>query len=84
MKHGWSKADSPPERSGCPSSEQGMQQALEKSLLGNTYTKQQKANLRFECCYPEKEGNTHGDIPGSKLVSLQNKDRGILKPTEAS
>ena len=84
MKHGWSKEDSPSEMSGCPTSERGMQQPLEKSLLGNTYIKQRKANLRFECRYLEKEGNAHGDIPGSKLVSLQNKDRGILKPTEVS
>lgn len=28
------------------------------------------------------EGRNHGDIVGPKLVSLQNKDRDILKPTE--
>lgn len=41
-------------------------------------------NLRFECCCLEMEGRSHSDIVGSKLVSLQNKDRDFLKPTKVS
>lgn len=81
MKYGWSK-EAPSEMSGCSSSELSMQQVLEMSLLENTFSKQQKANLRFERHSLGKEGNTHSNILGSKLAALQNRDRGILKLAE--
>lgn len=82
VKYGWSTEEAPSEISGCFSSELSMQQVLEKSLLENTFTKQQKANLRFEFHGLGKKGNTQSNIPGSKLAALQNRDRGILKLAE--
>lgn len=70
VKHGWSKEDSPAEMSGCPSSEWGRQQALGKSLLGNTCTEQQTPNLGLEQGYLGKDGDAHGKSLESKLASL--------------
>ncbi|EOB00902.1 hypothetical protein Anapl_00451 [Anas platyrhynchos] len=59
VKYGWSKEEAPSEISGCFSSELSMQQVLEKSLLENTFTKQQKANLRFEFHGLGKKAHVH-------------------------
>lgn len=77
-KHGWSEEDSPSEMSGCPAANSAHNRHF-KVTTGEHLHPTAESKPKVECHYQQKEGNTHGDIPGSIAASLPNTDRGVLK-----